>query len=305
MGNSQKPQLTPGQEEDLRYAEIEKRFQSEKEIILKRSDLTHEMKATLIDSQEKSRRLEQQRILIQKLETNISNTQLQYSHSAELCEYLIQKYHNMVLLFAVITLMATGLCFTIFAYFSLRNYEHSSHSIAQAELLSPSSCQLLHNDKTFDQFSSGSSSSPSNPLIITPHILGEAYKSFFENYCRVGMCDSEATSSTLLWNSLRSTSQMPHHQISYSNLLSLLSTHILPTLSFSLIAVSVAVVLSSLGAGFSVVYFWQTWSPLSQLCVGLLYSISFIGVGVYLYQTSSDRTLEIPAGLIRFPFSSH
>jgi hypothetical protein len=303
MGNSQKAPLTPLQEEDLRFVEIEKRFQSEKESILKRNDLTHEMKATLIDSQEKSRRLEQQRVQIQKLETNLSEVQSQYSHSSEVCEQIIQKYHNMVLLFAILTLTATGLCFAIFAYFSFHNHYNLSHSLeGDGGISSPASCPLISHERAFNQFPS-EMSSPTNPLIITPSLLEEAYKSYFDNYCKVGMCDSLTTSSALLWKTLRSTSQLPHHRIGYSNLLSLLSTHILPSLSFSLIAVSVAVVLSSLGAGFSVVYFWQTWSPLSQLFVGFLYSVSFIGVGVYLYQTSRDRTLEIPAGttLVSFP----
>jgi hypothetical protein len=296
MGNNpQKAPLTPQQEEDLRFAEIEKRYHNEKELILQRNDLTAEMKTTIIENQDKSRKIEEQRIVIQKLECNLLNAQSQYVHSSEVCEKLVEKYYQTVLLFTILTLVISILCFAILSYFTLFSHENSPKT-APGE---SQSCEYAESESS-DQHSTQAASSFSSvnpPMIISSKLLEDSFRAFYQTYCQADICDSSNATSLLLWEILRTNSRLPQHQIPYSSLLSLFSAHVLPAISFSLSAASVAVVLSTLGAGFSVVYFWQSWSSQTQLLVSLCYCVSFIIVGVYMHRTAKDRTLEIPAGV--------
>lgn len=292
MGNRQTPSLTPQQQEDLRFAEIEKRCQHEKELVLKRNDLTDEMKTTMIDNQDKLRRLEEQRIIIQRLESNLSSVQSQNIHFSEVCEKLIEKYHNTVLLFTILTLVLTILCFAILSYFTFLSNENSSPHSSNGD--SQFFCEHSPESKSFQQspLPQVTAASPLSPIIISSKLFEDSFQSFYQNSCQTENCDS-----LILWEMLRTNSRLPEYQIPYPTLLSLFSTHVLPSISFPLSAASVAVVLSTLGAGFSVVYFWQSWSSQTQFLVGLSYCVSFIFVGVHMHRTAKDRTLEIPGGV--------
>jgi len=280
-----------------REREIERDYEKEKRKIASiKTASVDELKAALADVNVKTRELKESAWTIERLNAQIDsinqlNLQLNQQVAAT-----IQKYNTAVLVFSGMVCIATVLFLWLLVQRLNPSIDVTEEAyFASVPISSTSGYERVNDvDPGLVKYAKAPSSSAVTLVSHSSLIAALRQSSLCPSTTSDNVCSASSELFEAVWQTLRSE-RVP---VSYSTLLSLVTSAFAPSLSLGLVGACVGVLFATLAASFSVLFFWSGWDGPTQLLSGLLYMLGFTASGVYMHQSAKDPALQIPGGTL-------
>lgn len=272
-----------------REKEIDNEFKKEERRIdgIKMANVS-ELKKALHELNTKTRELNEAKWNIERLNSQISNGNALNVQLAQQNTTLTEKYNSAVMMFSGIVLIVA----MFIGWLLMKRHDPTPHVINDAlynSVISPTSPETTYSPQTYADQQNYSD----DVLIVSPSALFDVLSST-KIACSTQISNSNLSPEDLsmIWEDLK----RQKIYVSYTTLLSLVTSAFSPFISLGLVASCIGVLFAALAAIFSVLFFWSEWDGPIQMLIATIYTLGFTLSGIYMHKTARDVTLQIPGG---------